>query len=232
MPDILSPEEERLHKLDETIEGWKESLLQAVEQAKVVGPPIDATYHERFADTQRRLLQLNEELHPADFDPEALAEIRDIILKWIAAFDAFDEERPLDTLDHSLVYAEAIRHLVRDALDGHVSGVGDDAQAVVRQLIAWLPHATQADLAELSGISPRQFLRWKKDGGRPSRRLDLVARLVTILRRGWTEQGVVAWFSRPRSELRGQPPIDVLDDPSFERSLLVSARQGRAQHGS
>jgi hypothetical protein len=56
--------------------------------------------------------------------------------------------------------------------------------------------------------------------------------LVALLWRAWTPAGVVAWFYRQRRDLDGKPPIDVLDDPEYERSLMTAARQGRAQHGS
>ena len=42
----------------------------------------------------------------------------------------------------------------------------------------------------------------------------------------------MAWFYRGRTDLDGKPPIDVLDDPEYERALMIAARQGRAQHGS
>ena len=230
MAITLSPEAERLQALDTELERWKEHILDKIEDIR--DSKVDQAYGERFAETEKRLLALNEKLHPEDFDPEVLAEIRDIILKWIAAVDAFDEQRPLDTVDTFLIHAEALRHLVRDALDAHVGGAEKDAQTVARQLVAWLPTTTQAELARLVGISDRQFLRWKKDGGKPSRRLTLVARLVAILRRAWSEQGVVAWFHRPRADLDGKTPFAVLDDPQYERMLLTAVRQGRAGHGS
>jgi uncharacterized protein (DUF2384 family) len=194
--------------------------------------PVDHAFAGRFAETQQRLLALNDRLHPEDFPPEVLAEIRNVILKWIAAADAFDDARPLDTVDMFLLHAEALRHLVRDALDAHVTGAGDDAGALARQLGEWLPGVTQAELARLAGISDRQFQRWKKNGGKAPRRLTLVARLVAILRRGWTGEGVVAWFRRPRADLDGKRPVDVLDDPAYELRLVAAVRQGRAGHGS
>jgi uncharacterized protein (DUF2384 family) len=230
MTTIPSPEAERLRALDTELERWKEQILGRV--GDIRDSKVDQAYGKRFAETEKRLLALNEKLHPEDFDPEALAEIRDIMLKWIAAAHDFDEDRPLDTVDTYLIHAEAMRHLVRDALDVHVEGAGRDAQAVVAQLLEWLPHTTQAEIARLVGISDRQFHRWKKAGGQPPRRLTLVARLVALLRRSWTEEGVVAWFHRPRHGLDGKKPVEVLDDPGYEQLLLEAVRQGRAGHGS
>ena len=227
---IHSPEADRLQALDTELERWKEHILGGVEEIR--DSKVDQSFGARFAETQQRVLALNEALHPEDFDPEVLAEIRDIMLRWIGAVNDFDEARPLDSVDTYLIHAEALRHLVRDALDAHVEGADRDAQAVVRQLLAWLPNTTQAEIARLVGISGRQFHRWKTSGGKPPRRLTLVARLVALLRRAWSEEGVVAWFHRPRRELDGKTPFDVLDDPTYEHVLLTAVRQGRAEHGS
>src|SRR5215213_8247292 len=181
MSTIPSPESERLQALDSELERWKERILARVDDIR--DSEVDKTYGKRFAETQKRLLELNEKLHPEDFDPEALAELRDIMLKWIAVADSFDNARPLDTVDSYLVHAEAMRHLVRDALDVHVQGGDRDSQAVVAQLLTWLPNTTQSEIARLVGISDRQFHRWKKTGGTPPHRLTLVARLIALLRR-------------------------------------------------
>ena len=234
MTNLASPEQDRLRALDDVLEEWKVRVLQYAQQADSPGDDgdIDDVYAKRFKQTLGRLVALNEQLHPDDFDPATLAEIRDIIIKWIAALEDFDPSRPLDSVDYFLVHAEAIRHLVRDALDAHVDGVGDDAQTVVATLQSWLPEISQAKLAELVGISTRQLQRWKKEGGKPTRRLRTVARLVAILRRAWTDDGVIAWFYRARHDLDGKRPIDLLDSPEFDSLIGTAARQGRAEHGA
>jgi uncharacterized protein (DUF2384 family) len=234
MTNLASPEQDRLRALDEVLEEWKVRVLQHAQEAENPGDDgdIDEVYAKRFKETLGRLVALNEQLRPDDFDPATLAEIRDIIIKWIAALEGFDPSRPLDSVDYFLVHAEAIRHLVRDALDAHVDGVGDDARTVVATLQSWLPEISQAKLAQLVGISTRQLQRWKKEGGKPTRRLRTVARLVAILRRGWTDDGVIAWFYRARHDLDGKRPIDLLDNPEFDGLIGTAARQGRAQHGA
>jgi hypothetical protein len=67
--------------------------------------------------------------------------------------------------------------------------------------------------------------------GASSHRIQVVARVVAILRHAWTDQGVYAWFHRPRADLGGGPPIVLLDDPGNERALLIAARAGRVQGG-
>jgi hypothetical protein len=49
-----------------------------------------------------------------------------------------------------------------------------------------------------------QLQRRRRDGGGvTSPRLEIVARLVAILRHAWTDRGVLAWFAKPRPELGG-----------------------------
>ena len=215
--------QELMHELDE----WKIALVESLGDAAT--GLADQAYRQRAEDTIRRLVLLDDELHSADFAPEWVAEFRGLLLDDLRALQT---EEPLDAYDKLLLNAEAIRHLLRDAIDGHVQGGEDNIGVVVEQLIQWLPRVSQRELADLMGISTRQFQRWAVSGAVPSRRAQLVARLVAILRRSWTPEGVVAWFYRPRPALDGRAPIDVLDDPAYEQELFLAVRQGRAQHGS
>jgi transcriptional regulator with XRE-family HTH domain len=122
--------------------------------------------------------------------------------------------------------------LVRDAMDGHVGGLGQSSADVMQSLRRVLPSISQVELAALLGRSQRQVLRWARQAGAPPRRLELVTRIAMLLRHSWTEEGVVAWFMRPRPDLGGKKPIDLLDEPSRELELIAVARRGRAQHGS
>ncbi|HEY2055546.1 MAG TPA: hypothetical protein VGH14_16565 [Solirubrobacterales bacterium] len=236
MPDLLSkPERQQLQRLEDIIERWqaqlRDELTQDVDEHKG-GSPFDIAYTERFVRTAQRLSsQVNKEL-PPDFDPGALAEIRGHLINGLEALNEIDENRPLDGIDSFAVHAEAVRHIVRDALDGQAKGDEADAGELLEGLSMQLPGVTRKELSGLLGIGERQVQRLAKGGSRPSDRLRLVSRLVALLWRAWTPAGVVAWFYRQRSDLDGKPPIDVLDDPEYERSLMTAARQGRAQHGS
>jgi hypothetical protein len=42
--------------------------------------------------------------------------------------------------------------------------------------------------------------------------MQLAARIIAVLRHGWTDQGVVAWY-RARPDLAGARPTELLDDP-------------------
>lgn len=237
MPDLLSkPERKQLKHLEDKIEQWqaqlREDLAPTIEDGGEVEVPIDPEYVERFVETAQRLSsQVHREV-PPDLDPAALAEIRGRLIDGLEALNELDENRPLDAVDLFVVHAEAVRHIVRDALDGQPGGDESDAQRLLEGISLQLPGVSRKELGQLIGVGERQVQRLAKEGGNPSRRLQLVARLVSLLYRSWTPGGVVAWFYRQRDDLEGQAPIDVLDDADFERALTLAARRGRAQHGS
>jgi hypothetical protein len=238
MPDLLSkPEREQLQLVEGKIERWQtelqEDLATSAGQSEAPGGTLDSAYVARFVETAQRLSsQLHREV-PPDIDPEALAEIRGHIIEGLQALNAIDEERPLDSVDAFLVHAEAVRHIVRDALDGQPDGSESSAKELLDGLDQKLPGISKKQIGNLIGVGERQVQRLAKDEGRtPSRRLQLVARLAALLWRAWTPAGVVAWFYRDRPDLDGRAPIDVLEDPDYERALMLAARRGRAQHGS
>jgi hypothetical protein len=224
-------EKDRLETIEVEISDLVEPFIREVSKA-ATREEVDPSFLDRFRETSRRLFELNEELHEEDFDPRVLAELRGIIINAIKDVAEADEERPLDAIDSLLVHAEQLRHLVRDALDGHVGGVGQSSEEVMESLRVILPSIRQVELAALLGRSQRQVQRWAVQEGSPARRLELVARLAALLRHSWTEDGVVAWFFRPRHELDGKKPVDLLDDPDWEDAILKAVRRGRAQHGS
>lgn len=235
MATVADPEGERLERLgrlNDLVEEWKSRLLEDL--ASTASPPqetVDSSYSDRFEETSRRLFRLHDGLHADDFDDRAVAEFRGLIIDGLKTLER-DDEAPLDKLNDVLIRAEAMRHLLRDAIDGHVEGSQDSTRAIVGQLQEWLPRVSQAELAELVGVSTRQYQRWAKLDADPSRRARLVVRLVALLKRSWSPEGVIAWFERPRPELDNARPLDVLDDAGRERELLTAVRQGRAQHGS
>jgi hypothetical protein len=214
-------------ELDELVESFARALASAAAQEEV-----DPSFMDRFRDTSMRLIELNDELHEDDFDPRALAEFRGIIINAIKDVQEADPDRPLDTIDSILIRAEQLRHLVRDAMDGHVGGAGQSSAEVMKSLHETLPSIRRVELAALLGRSQRQVGRWADQPGPPPSRLELVARIAALLRHSWTEEGVVAWFLRPRPDFGNKKPIDLLDDPNRELELITAARRGRAQHGS
>jgi AraC-like DNA-binding protein len=235
LPELThDPEQQELADLERRISDALDEIRGQLDAAVGEGelPDLDPDYVERWVETARRLsVQVSNDL-PPQLDPESVAEARKIIINLLDHLELRDEERPLDTLDQVFVAAEAVRHIIRDALDER-TGVGDDdARRLVEYLKDALPRVTQADQARLAGISARHLQRLSKDGGTAPRQLVLAARLVKMLRYVWNPEGVVAWFYRERPELDGHAPIDVAGNPGFERTLLRLARQGRAGHGS
>jgi AraC-like DNA-binding protein len=229
---IRDPEQEELAELERRISdalaGLRDELEVAAGDSEV--PAIDPAYVNRWVETARRLsVQVSNDL-PPQLEPEAMAEIRKIIVNLLDALEHVDARRPLDTIDQFFVGSEAVRHILRDALDEHLGFRDDDARALVAYLKEALPRITQNDQARLAGMSTRHLQRLAKEGGTPPRQLVLAARLVKLLRYVWNPEGVVAWFHHERAELDGHAPIDVADTPGFEHVLLRLARQGRAQH--
>lgn len=236
--DLLSmPERQQLERLEKSIEEWRDEFVRklaaATAQTGEMAAPVDAEFMQRFAETAQRLSsQVHKEV-PPDLEPETLAEIRGHLIDGLEALNELDADQPLDSLDRFLVHAEAVRHIVRDSLDGQPIGDESDAQELLEGLLTQLRGVTKKEIAELVGVSERQVQRLLKDGHRqPSRRLQLTARLAALLGRAWTPAGVLAWFYRDRDDLDHKSPADVIDDPTYERRLVLAARRGRAQHGS
>jgi hypothetical protein len=237
MADLLSkPDREQLELLEGEIERWQTDLqedLLTTAAGDASEHPLDSAYVERFIDTAQRLSSRVHKQVPPDLDPEALAEIRGHIIDGLESLYELDENQPLDGVDAFVIHAEAVRHIVRDALDGQPDGSESSGKELLDDLFEHLPGISRKELGELIGIGERQIQRLAKDeGSRPSRRLQMAARLVALLWRAWTPAGVIAWFHLPRPDLDRHAPIQVLDDPNYERALILAARRGRGQHGS
>jgi AraC-like DNA-binding protein len=231
---VLDSEQQELadlaQRISDALTALRGELEAATADAEVAA--IDPRYLDRWLETARRLaVQVSNDL-PPQLEPEAMAEIRKIIVNLLDRLERVDETRPLDTIDEFFVGSEAVRHILRDALDEHVGVHDDDARSLAAYLRDALPRVTQADQARIAGMSTRHLQRLAKEGGTPPRQLLLAARLVKLLRYVWNPEGVIAWFHRERTELDGHAPIDVAGDAGFERVLLRLARQGRAQHGA
>jgi hypothetical protein len=231
---VLDPEQQELADLEQLISDALAKLRGELEAAAgdAEVPAVDPEYVNRWLETARRLsVQVSNDL-PPQLEPEAVAEIRKIIINLLDGLEHVDEGRPLDAIDRFFVGSEAVRHILRDALDEHVGVRDDDARRLVAYLKEALPRVTQVDQARIAGVSTRHLQRLAKEGGTPPRQLVLAARLVKLLRYVWNPEGVIAWFHRERTELDGHAPIDVAGDAGFERLLLRLARRGRSQHGA
>lgn len=230
--------EERLRQLDQAVEEVKQSFIEALEQGFLKpaeelaqSDEVAPAFEERFLGIAERLRALPGELEPTSFGQEPLHELHTTLHQMrdlMRELEGNADDR-LDILNELLIGIERIRHIIRDAIDEHVTGISSDAGGVLNQLSEWLPGISQREIARLVDVHPRTLLRWSQQAGRPQRRLQLVAQLVAILRHGWTEEGVLAWFDRPNRDLGDRKPSSLLDEPAYERDLLMAARATRSQ---
>lgn len=214
------------------LEGFDESIMEfqrTMEEAAKSGA-LDPEQLDRFSSTIREAAaRLNAQVLP-QIDADSANEISQRLIS-ILTLDTKDYD-VLDAADQYLIDLEAIRHVLCDLLqEQHPQVLRRESKEIIALLEDWLPNASVAEMASLLGLSVRQLQRRRHDGGVASSREQLVARLVAILRHAWTDAGVVAWFRRPRGELAGMAPADLLGDPQRERDLLIAARTGRVQGG-
>ncbi len=227
MPVLDQQERQALEEADARIAELQKTLEQAARSSALDG---DATTRLR-ATADEAAARVNQEL-PVQIDPDAQNEIRRRLIE-LLTLPSYDQLAPLDRADRVLIEAEAVRHIIRDLLQEQPPVNMRHADQVIALIEDWLPGLTVTQVGDLLGISPRQVQRLRHDADAPSSsRMQLVGRLVAILRQAWTDEGVVAWFSRKRAELDGRSPGELLDDPANERLLLLAARSGRVQGGA
>lgn len=223
------PQHRRLIEIDTEVEGVKTAFEEALDE--VTGhPEIDGSAYKRLTDVSRRLANLKPQLEAADLSYEQRATLYSALVDVSAAMTA--DPGDLNRFEAALVGIERVRHVIRDALDEFVGGANADRRQLLQELERSLPGVRQADIAELLAVDPRTIRRWTSGPGEPEHRLQLVARLVAVLRHAWTAKGILAWFHRPRRDLGDKAPIQLLDDPGAERLLLSAARSSRNQYGT
>lgn len=223
--------EERLGRIDREVGELQQGFIEAVEHLRRA-PEADGSFEDRWEGIARRMKDLREDIKPEDFDKEQLATLAGTLLDIRDQLDRDGAQGNLDVCDQLMILLERIRHVVRDALDEHVSGVAEDVGAVMAELDRWLPDVPDQTVAKMIGVDRRTLSRWRGQAGQPRRNLRVFARLVAILRHNWDEEGIIAWFGRPRRELDGRRPVALLDDPNAEDALIGAARSGRSQYAS
>ncbi|WP_157251498.1 hypothetical protein [Patulibacter americanus] len=211
-----------LQQVEGDLARWQSTVEDAAEQGA-----SDPEFLQRLSESLRQVVATaNDGLMPP-LDAETSNELRRRLLR-LVTIDGDDSRAPLDVADEALMEAEAVRHIVRDVLDGRPA-TGTTTKDQVEQLGAWLPRVPVTQMAGLLGVDRRTVTRMRADAGPPSARLELVWRLVALLHRSWTDEGVMAWFVRPRIELEGRTPLELLGDRSAEQDLTDLARRGRTQ---
>jgi hypothetical protein len=223
------PQRRRLIEIDTEVEGVKTAFEEALDE--VTGhPEIDGSARKRLADVSQRLADLKPQLEAADLSYEQRATLYSALVDVSAAMNA--DPGDLNRFEAALVGIERVRHVIRDALDEFVGGANADRRRLLQELDRSLPDVRQTDIAELLAVDPRTIRRWMSGPGEPEHRLQIVAHLVAVLRHAWTSKGTLAWFHRPRRDLDGKSPIQLLDDPGSEHSLLSAARSSRNQYST
>jgi hypothetical protein len=218
-------ERQQLEAVDESLMRFQRTMEEAARSGA-----LDPEQLQRFVATIKdAAASFNSQLLP-QIDADSANEIGQRLIS-VLTLDATKYE-PLDAADQYLIDLEAIRHVLRDLLqEQHPQALREEAGQTIALLEQWLPNASVSELADLLGLSVRQVQRRRHERGPATSREQLMARLTAILRHAWTDAGVVAWFHRPRHDLNGRAPIELLDEPDRERDLLVAARSGRVQGG-
>jgi hypothetical protein len=225
--------EERLEKLDREVSALQHMFVEAIEEVRRT-PETDDSFGARWVEIAERLKGLRGDIQPDDYDKSQLTTLATAMLDIRDQLDRLDREEDgkLDVCDNLMILLEQVRHVVRDALDEHVTGGTGDVGLVMHDLDEWLPHTPDRTIADLIKVDRRTLSRWRGQAGEPRRNLRVFARLVAILRHNWDEQGIVAWFDRPRRDLGGRRPSTILLDPNYEDELIGAARAGRSQYAS
>lgn len=110
----------------------------------------------------------------------------------------------------------------------------DDASTAAHRLAGWLAEVPDEDVGALVGVEGRTVRAWRQRAPREVRadndRVVLVTQLVYELKRSRVPAGVLRWFERPRPQLGGRAPKDLLEQPVENADLLRDlARGGRGQ---
>jgi hypothetical protein len=166
----------------------------------------------------------------AGVDPYLVIALQRAVL---AARNALDAADPAAERRRARVALEQLRHVFGEIAAGQPVAEDRPAAELARWLLA-ITGVPQHRLAELVGVGDRTWQRWVSTAdpaqptGADARRLRIVARIANHLRHTLTGAGVVGWFGRPRDELGGRSPAELLDEPDAVARLTALAAGTRA----
>lgn len=155
----------------------------------------------------------------------------------LTAQRALDDPRSATARDQLRIALESIRQSL--AAIAEREPVSDERSP--KEIVQWLAEKTevsQARLAALFKVSPRQFQRWisgsetTQPEGEDARKVRAVARIVNQLRFVLTPAGTIDWFEWPRDDLGGRTPVELLDDPQQLPELTQIAGSMRNTYAS
>lgn len=215
----------------------------------------------RPAETAEEIARLNNELARKHAIPAEIHEaVRDIaaaigqtaLARWeavdpyltliihraiIQAEEAIRSPDELEARDQLRVALESLRQGF--AAIAESEPVGDERSP--KEIVRWLTdnaEVPQSRLADLLGVSLRQFQRWASTSqptqpeGDDARRVRAVARIINQLRFALTPAGAVEWFGWPREDLDGRAPRELLDQPEGLPKLASIAGSMRSTYAS
>lgn len=169
----------------------------------------------------------------ASADPYLVVELQQAAL---GAVRALEDPAPATQRRLLRVRLEQMRHVFRDLAEQAPISGERSAKAVV-QWLAGVARVPQRDLADVLGVSERTLQRWLSSTapnapeGDDERRVRTVAQIINHLRHSLTGVGALQWFSRPRAELAGRTPVDLLAEPE-SAPILTALAAGVRSHAA
>jgi hypothetical protein len=111
---------------------------------------------------------------------------------------------------------DRISQIVELLRRNHEHGALDDAPTAARFVVGELAGARDEDIADICGVETRTIRNWRKHQPGTIRvngdRVVLAAQLIYDLRGTITAPGIARWFRRPRHQLDGRTPLDLMNE--------------------
>jgi transcriptional regulator with XRE-family HTH domain len=203
--DMAWPARSRPEPRDDELEALEEELAALVRALDAAG--------RLGSDERRRLAHALEGLERAQrvaMDRVDLQLGRQLYaeLTGLAEALALDDD-PESQLDEVGIRLEALRQVLRDRREGAAVWRDSSGPELARWLHSALAGTSQADLAQLLGVSQKTVYRWLADESsiapRDEQRLRALCAVVAQLRHSLTSGGIVAWLRE--AAIEGLSPI-------------------------
>jgi DNA-binding transcriptional regulator YiaG len=188
------------------------------------------SWYQRLEDA---MLDLSNSLPEgtSDYDARKLFEFLIALRRAITADSKATDERGKVELA-TMKMRDAVSRIGRE-LEHNIL---EDPQAAAKSVFTTLRNSGVSELARLLGVSTKTIKTWEAGGPvtRKTKRVVIVAQLLTDLRYSMTSVGLIMWFDAPRRQLGGRTPLDLLNEneSSAQEMLISLARGARGQLAS